>query len=77
MRPRPSLETARRYLERCVQDLRLARQSRLPGLKATAALAGVSHGVMGEALAELKRSGVVEARPRRGTVLVPQSSDSP
>jgi len=63
------MESARRYLERLLCELKATSQSRLPGVKAMARIAGVSHGAMSGALAELKRSGALEVRPGKGTVI--------
>jgi DNA-binding LacI/PurR family transcriptional regulator len=66
----PVLEAVRRYLTSLIERTRAERRTRLPPVKQMAAAAGVSHAAVSEAVAELKRNGIVLAAPRRGIELI-------
>jgi DNA-binding LacI/PurR family transcriptional regulator/DNA-binding transcriptional regulator YhcF (GntR family) len=69
MAHKPGLLAARRYLTSRVSVAEQEQRMLLPSIKRMAAEAGVSHTVMSAAVAELRTRGVLESRPRRGTLV--------
>ncbi|MFN8094724.1 MAG: substrate-binding domain-containing protein [Vicinamibacteria bacterium] len=80
-RRRPAVERATAHLSALLAERRPEYADRLPGIRALAAAAGVSHVTMWKAVQSLKRSGVVQTAPERkifaGPVPPPPQTPSP